>query len=65
MSNFDYTKLEFTIKEALEDINRSLYTLTKYRKIRSKIIEELELFKTSKHKISLFDEKSYSYKLVF
>lgn len=65
ISNYDYTRLKAIIKEALEDVDKKLYNFTTYNKIRSDIIQDLELHKSSKYKITLFDENFYSYKLVF
>ena len=62
---YDYTKLKDTIKEALKNISKKMYDFSTYTKMRSEIIQGLELSKNSKYNVSLFDEKSYSYKLVF
>ena len=63
--NYDYIKIKNTIKEALEGIDRKIQTFTSYNKTRSKIIQNLELSKENKYRLNLFDENSYSYKLIF
>jgi len=65
LSNFDYTKYKILIKDALEHIDKKAYDLVTYRKIRSKIIQKLELHKAGKYELTIFDPKVYSYKLVF
>ena len=67
VSNYDYTRLYSLIEEALEDLNKNKkkYNFIDYLKRRSEIINELELAKNSKFKITIFDEKAYSYKLIF
>lgn len=63
--NYDYTRVKVLIKQALEGVDKSQYDRPTYLKIRSKIIQDLELHKSGKYKITLFDEDYYSYKLVF
>lgn len=63
--NYDYTRVKVLIKEALEGIDKSQYDHLTYLKIRSKIIQDLELHKSAKYKVTLLDEDYYSYKLVF
>ncbi len=65
--NYDFTKPFLIIKEALEELkkDRHLYDWQTYQKMRSDIIAGLELAKNSRYKLTLFDENSYSYKLIF
>ena len=65
--SYDYTTLFDTIKEALEEkgIKKRDYTFTEYNTIRDQVILDLNLPKRSKYDLTIFDEKSYSYKLVF
>ena len=65
--SYDYTKLSKTIKDALEErgIKKSDYTFTEYNEVRDQVILELNLPKRSKYDLTIFDEKSYSYKLIF
>ena len=65
ISNYDYIRLDGIIKEALEDIKKNLYDFPTYLKIRSDIIKNLHLDKSSKYNINMPDDKSYSYKLLF
>jgi hypothetical protein len=55
------------IEEATEELkkNRHLYDWATYYAMRTKIIEELELAKNSKYKLTIYDENSFSYKLIF
>lgn len=65
--DFDYTKPTAIIEEALRELrkNKHLYDYQTYMQLRSEIIEGLELAKNSRYKLTIFDEASYSYKLVF
>lgn len=63
--NYDYTRLKILIKEATDTIDKKQYDHQTYLKIRSQKIQELELHKSSKYRVTLFDEDCYSYKLVF
>jgi len=65
--DFDYTKPTMIIEEALKELrkNKHLYDHQTYLQLRSEIIEGLELAKNSRYKLTIFDEASYSYKLVF
>lgn len=65
--DYDYTKPFLKIEEALKELkkNKHLYDHATYLNLRSEIIASLELAKNSKYKLTLFDENSYSYKLVF
>jgi len=65
--DFDYTKPFNEIEEALEELkkNRHLYDFATYLKLRSEIIRGLNLQQKSKYITTLFDDASYSYKLIF
>ena len=65
--DFDYTKPFSKIEDALEELRKEkhLYDFATYLKIRSKIIADLDLARNSKYTLTLFDENSYSYKLIF
>ena len=65
--DFDFMKPYLKIEEALKELkkNRHLYEHSVYMELRSKIISDLELAKNSKYTLTLFDENSYSYKLIF
>jgi hypothetical protein len=69
MSNYDYTRLELLIEDAVKDLRKdfkqNLYDFITFNKLRSIKIGELQLSKTSKYNLNVFDENYYSYKLIF
>jgi threonine synthase len=64
-SNFDYKPLAAKIKDALKDIDKKSLTPLEYAKLRHEKIEELQLPINTKYNLNLFNDDSYSYKLVF
>jgi len=64
-SNNDYSRIWKIIDDRMKQEDKSQYTWSEYRALQDKIIMQLELPKTSKLNINIFDENFYSYKLIF
>ncbi len=68
-NDYDFTKPYLMIKEALEPLNKALnkeeITREVYNEKRTKIILGLELHKKTKYDFTIFDNDTYSYKLIF
>jgi len=64
-SNNDYSRIWKIIDDRMKQEDKSQYTWSEYRALQDKIIMQLELPKTSKININIFDENFYSYKLIF